>query len=287
MSRRTFTTKQHQPDDRPSDWTALRMLKRAVKTGAPFVLLGASIIAVALAVLGILGSGAPRTAASGTGGGTGSSGGSAKNFAQVTPTCGFPGRPACPVATPAWYALRSTSAADIIAAARQSDLFSVNASGQGDTPSLARLGIPTLVLALHASGVGQGPDYYLIPIQDQTGATLGVVMCTVNASRTAIDVVDIVQYMHVRPAGQVTVISAQAATGDFTAQTHVALRVGTEPQLVYFPNSYTAVESGQSAWNAGGTSADDPVWLLAGADGVSRVVGTDGHVYSMSQLPLS
>lgn len=258
---------------------------RALRAGGPYALLGLAIVTLVLAVAGVVGAGVPRTIASGTGGS--STGNRPPVPANMKHTCGFPGLPACPVATPQWISLRSTSGADIVAAARQSNLFNINTSGQGDTPSLSRLGTPVLELALSKSGVGQGPDYYLIPIQDSTGATLGVIMCQVNAARTAIYVSAIAQWMHVRPAGQVTVVSAQAAASDLEAQAHVALRAGTAPQLVYFLNSYAAVNSGASAWNAGGVAIDDPVWLLMGADGMNRVVGTDGHVYSTSQVPLS
>jgi hypothetical protein len=262
----------------------LRRLMHRVGAGLPFLVL---IVAIAftMAAVGFASRHTPVTAASGTGGGANHPG-TPVNPLNLQHTCGFQGLPACPTNEQEWIPLRSTNPGDIIAAARTSRLFNINAAGNGDTPSLSRLGIPQLVLAFRANlAVGSDLDYYLIPIQDTTGATLGVVMCQVNAGRTALSVVDIVQWAHSRPAGQVTSISAQSAVAAVQARQNVALVAGGAPQLIYFPGSAMAQETGKLIWVSGGAQPYDPVWMVPGADGQEHIVGSDGQVYDASQLP--
>lgn len=267
---------------------SIRGLARlARRTGAvlPFLLLVAAI-AVTMVAVGIASQHLPTTAASGTGGGNGNRA-TPINPSSLQHTCGYPGVPSCSTYTDQqWIPLRSTSPGDIIAAARTSRLFNSVSSGNGDTPSLARLGIPQLVLAFRANlTAGSNLDYYLIPIQDTTDATLGVVMCQVNASRTAISVADIVQWAHSRPAGQITSMSAQSAVAAVQTKHHVGLRVGAAPQFIYFPGSAMAQETGKLTWVSGGEQPYDPVWIVPGADGQQHIVGSDGQVYYASQLP--
>lgn len=257
-----------------------------IGAGLPFLLLIAAV-AVTMAAVGIASQNMPITAASGTGRGT-STPVTRINPLNLQHTCGFQGEPTCPTNQQQWIPLHSTNPGDIIASARASRLFNINAAGNGDTPSLSHLGTPQLVLAFHAgaaTSTSGGPDYYLVPIQETAGATLGVVLCQVNAGRTAISVVAIVQYAQPRPAGLVTRMSAQQAIAAMQTRQHVALHASAAPQLIYFPGSAMAQEAGKLTWVSGGESPDDPVWMIPGADGQQHIVGSDGQVYYVNQLP--
>jgi hypothetical protein len=56
-----------------------------------------------------------------------------------------------------WIALASTSPADVVAAARQSNMLQQNLAGNGENPSnLSRLGLPVFVRALQPVGAAAG-----------------------------------------------------------------------------------------------------------------------------------
>jgi hypothetical protein len=57
------------------------------------------------------------------------------------------------------------------------------------------------------------------------------------------------------------------------------------PVLVYIPIDASAQETGKIVWVAGGESPVDPVWLIPGGDGRSHIVGTDGSVHFLDDLP--
>lgn len=61
------------------------------------------------------------------------------------------------------------------------------------------------------------------------------------------------------------------------------------PELVFLPLDMGLPEQpGPAAhWQGGGATPGDPVWLLAGADGQDYVIGTDRHVYTLHDIPLS
>ncbi|WIG59404.1 MAG: hypothetical protein OJF49_002151 [Ktedonobacterales bacterium] len=207
--------------------------------------------------------------------------------ANAQHTCGFPGLPACPANDIQWIPLKSSSAGDIIAAAKQSDLFTINASGQGDTMSLAKLGNPELVLSVRSPSIANPVDYYLIPVLDSANETAGVAMLALNPAHTAIHVADIVQYSTPRPAGTISLVGKQSALNAVSTQRHIALRANTSPYLIYFPANWAAEETGKVIWVAGGAMPYDPLWCIPGANGQDYVVGTDHAVYTISQLPVA
>jgi hypothetical protein len=186
-----------------------------------------------------------------------------------------------------WIPLSSNSSSAIIAAARQSTLFNVNRKGKGDfLKDLSHLEAPVLVRALQTPGSVVMPDYYIIPIDNAAGKMVGAAELELNASHTSIQVTSIVTYTSAHTHGQVSHIAKSAALKDLSSQRRVALRSGAQPQLVYIPIDAAALETGAVAWNGGGTSPTDPVWLIPGADGQNHIVGADGHAYEMSSVPV-
>lgn len=234
-----------------------------------FPLLGLAALALGGAIV-IAARQTPSTVAAGSTTGT-----SAQHTSNASPTSD-------------WIALRSTSAADIIAAARQSSLFRQNTSGGGDHVSdLSRLGTPALVLAIQPPGatVGQFPDFYVVPILNASGAATDAAELALNSSHTAIQVIAIVTYSQPHPHGAIPRVPQSTALADATAQ-HAALRAGSSAQLVYFPADATAQETGKVTWNGGGEYPADPIWLVPGANGRDTLVGADGRVYNSDQLPM-
>lgn len=153
---------------------------------------------------------------------------------------------------------------------------------------VSRLGTPLFVRAYLTSPSTPLPDYYVIPARDTTGATIGVVLCMLNSQHTAMSVGEVVGYPAPRPAGMITLLSAQDAVKAVSSQAHVSLKAGGAMELIYFPFDQSAEDTGKINWKAGGNTPYDPMWLVPGADGRDYlVVGGDGHVNAPSQLPVS
>ena len=189
--------------------------------------------------------------------------------------------------TSGWIPLTSETPAAIIAAARQSSLFNVNRKGNGDyLKDLSHLENPVLVRALQTPGSVVMPDYYVIPIDNAKGVMVGAAELELNASHTSVQVTSIVTYTHAHQHGQLPQVARSSALTSLSSQSRVALHSGAQPQLVYIPIDAAALESGQITWNGGGVSPTDPVWLIPGADGQNHIVGTDGHAYNMSSVPV-
>lgn len=188
-----------------------------------------------------------------------------------------------------WIPLRSTAAADVLAAARQSSLFQQNLAGGGDHVSdLSRLGSPVLVRALQPAGAvaGQYPDFYVVPILNASGAATDAAELELNPAHTAINVIAIVTYGQPHAHGAIARQTASAAVAAVGAQQHSALRPGAAARLVYFPADAAAQETGQVTWTGGGEFPADPIWLVPGADGRDHLVGIDGRTYYPNQLPM-
>lgn len=212
------------------------------------------------------------------------------------PTSGVPARAQAgsnitnlPMGAGDWIPLRSHTASDIIAAARRSELFNEHSNDGGDHVSnVSHLGLPVLVRAIQPPGVAPGtyPDFYVLPILGSSGAATDAAELQLNATHTAIHVIAIVTYAQPHAQGSVSHMNAATAQSTLHTQRHTDLRAGTAPTLVYFPADPVAQELGQVPWTGGGEFPADPIWLTPGADGHNYVVGTDGRVYDVAQLPM-
>jgi hypothetical protein len=193
------------------------------------------------------------------------------------------------LATSGWIPLRSTSPADIIAAARKSDLFLQNAHDGGDhVTDLSRLGAPIYVRAMQPHGAvdGRYPDFYVLPILNSAGAVTDAAELQLNPAHTAIHVIAIDTYAQPRAHGAIIATSSAAALSALAGQRHLALRPGSTPALAYFPGDATAQETGQVVWTGGGEFPADPIWLIPSAIGRDYILGSDGRVYDVDQLPM-
>lgn len=61
------------------------------------------------------------------------------------------------------------------------------------------------------------------------------------------------------------------------------------PELIFLPIDIGFPEQHGPGWGwpGGGVMPSDPVWLLAGVDGRDYLIGTDNHVYTLHDVPLS
>ncbi len=183
-----------------------------------------------------------------------------------------------------WIPLASQSPSDIIAAAKQSTIFQDNATGEGDSVSVSRLGTPVYVLGLSTSYSAALPAYYDIPLLSGDSTVIGCIMCELNSTATAIYVGFIAQYGQPRTSGSVAQITAQQALAEVSALHHVSPKAGTQPRLIYFPFNQNAEDTGRINWKGGGNSPEDPMWEFVGADGNQHFAGNDGHAY-WNELP--
>ncbi|MEO7003122.1 MAG: hypothetical protein ABI068_15000, partial [Ktedonobacterales bacterium] len=201
----------------------------------------------------------------------------ANSKADAQSSCGVPRvAGSCKVGQPQWITLRSQAPADIIAAARQSTLFRVDRSGNGDyVKDLSHLGSPKLVLALRTGGwtATTMPDFYILPVSGPTGATIAAAELALNPTHTAIQVIAIVTYTKALPHDTIGRMSMRQSLAAISAQRHVALRASAQPHLVYFPVNTVSQQTGKIIWLAGGEYPADPIWMIPGADGKTYVVG--------------
>ncbi len=240
---------------------------RVIMYNSPFALLGLAVMVFAVAVIIACGQSAqaqPSATATNAG----------------TTSASLP---------PGWIPLRSQAPADIIAAARQSPLFQVNRSGNGDyLTDLSHLGTPVLVQGYPPTSGVTLPDYDIIPVLDAaSGSSVGAVVAELNATHTALHVQSIDTYAIPRAHGAIAQIALPRALSALASQAHTQPLSAMPPRLVYLNINPQGIDQGTLNWTGGGILPDDPVWLIAGADGQQHIIGTDGHAYLPNQLPIN
>ncbi len=189
-----------------------------------------------------------------------------------------------------WIPLHSQAPGDIIAAARQSALFHESRADDGDhIRDVSRLGRPVYVQALRPAGVtfAEAPDFYILRILNRPGAATDAAELALNPAHTAMQVIAIVTYTTPHGNGSVAVLQAEQAVHAVASQRQEAAQAIKQPYLVYFPMdpAWQISQNGQPAWTAGGPLPADPIWLTTATDGTQYLVGNDGRLYTMSQLP--
>lgn len=220
----------------------------------------------------------------------GSHAGSLRATAQPTPT---PPNTPTPPPTPSveWVQISADRPADVLGAFEKSDMYQQiqrsAASGAGDSQyDLSRPEAPILVRALRVAGAAIFYDVWVIPFDTASGVIGYIAILDTDATRLAIHPDAVMQLGTARPHGQLARYSQSQAISMVEAQSHVILRPGSQPYLVYAPIDAALVESGQVVWNGGGW-AGNPLWLVPCSDGQDRVVGIDGKVYLPSQIPVA
>ena len=188
-----------------------------------------------------------------------------------------------------WFSINSGSAADVLSAAKCTQMFQ-NASQGTDAIAYAlqngTLANPYLVKPYRSdAGLSQ---YWVVPVVNTSKYPLALLTFLYNPKSHLLhegefDAVtgNMFYVNHTFPA-----VAPTTAVSAVNAAYHVAAVQGQTPDLIYFPGDLVAVETGKSTWNAGGTSVIDPIWRIAGADGKWRFVDHNGHAHMSTDMPV-
>jgi hypothetical protein len=275
----------HTPGGRHSAGARIRGIVRSLAKNAAFIVLAAGIVAT-IGVVELASRNAQTQSALGAGGPTISA---SPTEVPVKVTCDAPGLPVCDWhshANTEWIPIKSTSAADILAAMKQTSFFQHTQNDSGDhIQDLSRLGMPALVRALQPPTGGTVPDVYMLPVLNSSTAVSDAVQFVLNADHTQLRFSAAITYPSPRAA--FVRMTASSSVSAVSAQHNTALRANQQPYLVYFPTHAPAPNSAAPAWTAGGDSPFDPAWLVPGADGKDHIVCPDGSVHYPSELPIS
>ena len=206
------------------------------------------------------------------------------SYGVTTATCDAPGKPACPTPDPGWVQLASNSPSVVLAAMKQTWIFHLDLSDDGDhIHDVSHLGTPVFVHGIAPKGVTI-PDFYVLPFMDAHGVITDVGTFELNTQHSALRLQGISSFDGRYPIVRQTVSAAIAAVW---SQRHVALKAHAQPYLIFFPIDAYDLETGKVVWNAGGLWPGGPLWLVPGSDGRNYIFGNDGKVYAESEIPMS
>jgi hypothetical protein len=193
-----------------------------------------------------------------------------------------------------WVSLRSTTPADLLAAARSTTMYQeVAASPQtrmGQALRTGTLGTPVLVRA-YRSTRGM-PDVWVVPVLATGSHVVALLDFAYDRPHARIRAVSFAgPFVPADPEfGQpFPRLSSSAALARAQQAHRLSLVSGQQPQLVYFPANLNALNDPHSKlkWSGGGQFADLAVWRMPTTSGQDYLVGVDGVVYGAAQLPLA
>ena len=188
-----------------------------------------------------------------------------------------------------WFSINSGSAADIVSAAKCTDMYQSASHGSDLIASALQTGTlsnPVLVKP-YRSDVGLA-QYWVIPVVDANNHPLALLTFFYNPQAHLLhegefDAVTGNMFYVNRSFPAVT--ASMSVTAVSTEQ-HTAAVQGRTPELIYFPGDLAGVEAGKTHWQAGGTSVIDPIWRVPGADGKWHYVDHNGHAHMNTDLPV-
>ncbi|HLW02893.1 MAG TPA: hypothetical protein VKT82_29825 [Ktedonobacterales bacterium] len=206
--------------------------------------------------------------------------------ASCTPTLVSTGGQAPPEK---WYSINSGSAADILSAAKCTDIYQSALQGNDIIATALHTGMlanPVLVKP-YRSDVGLA-QYWVVPVVNASNRPLAFLTLFYDPQSQRIqegefDAVtgNMFYTSHAFPA-----ITANAAVAAVSAEQHVALAAGQAAELIYFPADVIGIQQGTNHWNGGGTSVIDPIWRVPGADGLWHYVDHNGQSHPSTDIPV-
>lgn len=202
------------------------------------------------------------------------------------PSCDMAGMPACTTPDPGWIPLTSNAPSAVVTAMKQTWIFHVDLSDDGDhIHDVSHLGAPLLIRGIAPAGKTIS-DFYILPFMDAHGVVTDVGEFELNSDHTALRFAAVTSVDGRYPVVRQT---ADAAVAAVWAQRHVAPKPNTHPYLVFFPIDAADLETGRVVWdtNAGGLAPVVPLWLVTGADGNNYIYGNNGKVYAEREIPMS
>lgn len=188
-----------------------------------------------------------------------------------------------------WFSINSGSAADILSAAKCTDMFQSASQGTDLIANALRTGTlanPVLVKP-YRGDVGL-TQYWVIPVVASNNHPLALLTFMFNPQSRLIhegefDAVTGNMFYMNRSFPAVTATMSIAAV---STEQHMAIVQGRAPELIYFPGDRIGLETGKNSWRAGGTVVIDPIWRVPGADGNWHYVDHDGHAHINTEIPV-
>jgi hypothetical protein len=211
---------------------------------------------------------------------------SAQTAATCTPTLIATSNPTQPEK---WFSINSGSAADIVSAAKCTDMFQSALQGNdliSNALQNGTLGTPVLVKP-YRQDVGMA-QFWVVPVVASNTHPLALLTFFYNPRTHLIhegefDAVtgDMFYASHAFPA-----VTATDAVAMVSIAQHVTAVQGQQPELIYFPGDFAHKKVGPNAWHAGGTAVIDPIWRVPGTDGSWHYVDHDGSTHMNTDLPV-
>ena len=212
----------------------------------------------------------------------------------TTLTCDMLITPNCPPPPIEEIPLRSTAPADVLAAMRETTMYSSLQTSPdliGDAFRTGTVGVPVLV-RYYRDNAGQS-SYWVLPIMNTSNIPMALleysydeVHHTMEASQFGAVTNNMFYTTHHFPY----ITSSQAiAIVQQKLQTHQSLQ--SSPELIYFfsglgdPRTLTP-EQEKKMWKLGGYSADDPIWRVKGTDGHWYYVDHNGQAHLGKDIPV-
>lgn len=185
--------------------------------------------------------------------------------------------------------IKSTDASDIIAAVKQTTLYQTSAQADdliGRALRSGHLANPVLVKP-YRNDVGLG-EYWVIPVVNQNNIPMALLNFTYDPVQKQIGAADFAAVTNnmFYTAHSFPAISPTVALDVIARQQHASIRVGQQPELIYFPGDRKGFLQGKNHWNGGGTTVIDPIWRIAGTDGQWHYVDHDGNAHLSTDLPV-
>ena len=203
--------------------------------------------------------------------------------------CGNTGQVPCAPADPGWFAIASTSPADISTAIAHSENY---LSMQGQFGYIS-LDTPALVHAFdaHTGNSYYDDDHLVVSVRNAAGMRCGIFDFVYDRSqqRLRFSSFGVINSPDPHSKQAFPYTSSSIAIAQLQNQRNLGVMLGTQPELIFFPidPSFPILTSPIHNWSGGGNSAMNPMWLIVGTDGQGYFVGTDLAVHIQKDLPIA
>jgi hypothetical protein len=190
-----------------------------------------------------------------------------------------------------WVTARSEQPADVLATAMSTTMYRLEVDDHG-ARVISRLATPVLVLPYGAhTGVASYDDaHFIIRTYDSANHPSGQFDFLYDRANhrlafSSFGVASPGDPYYARPFPPL--VTESEAISALQTKRGVVLRVGSTPELIVFPpDPRISPPNPTVTWSGGGYDPSLPMWMLAGADGVTYFVGINQGVYTAKDLPI-
>ncbi len=203
--------------------------------------------------------------------------------------CGNAGQAPCQPVQPGWFPITSEAPSTVAGAISHSDDFLSMQSQYGyvklDTPALVH------AYAAHTGIAYYDDDHWVVSVRNASGRRVGIFDFVYDRATHALRFSSYGTITPVDPHSKQAFpyIASAAAVQALQKQRGLQVKVGTQPELIFFPidPNYPILTSPVHRWKGGGNSPMIPMWLVVGADEQNYFVGSDLGVYTQQVLPVA